>query len=211
SLPGADPGVLPDQRQGRPGHGDRRRERARRGRGIPVVERLAGADLHGGHRLPRHRRAARGARDRHRDRAAPRDPGAAVPPGEHAVVVGLGASGLAAAQVLVAEGAAVVVSERRPAAEISTEATAAVRDLGIEVLAGGHRPEHLDGATLVVTSPGVPEREPILVWAADRGLPVWGEIELGARLCRVPYVAVTGTNGKSTTTEMVAAAMRAAG
>src|SRR5207248_5926519 len=130
---------------------------------------------------------------------------------EHAVVVGLGASGLAAAQVLVAEGAAVVVSERRPAAEISTEATAAVRDLGIEVLAGGHRPEHLDGATLVVTSPGVPEREPILVWAADRGLPVWGEIELGARLCRVPYVAVTGTNGKSTTTEMVAAAMRAAG
>jgi UDP-N-acetylmuramoylalanine--D-glutamate ligase len=132
--------------------------------------------------------------------------------GERAVVVGLGASGLAAARVLVEEGAAAVrVTERRPAGELPTETAAAVHDLGVEVAAGGHRPEHLDGATLVVTSPGVPEREPILVWAADRGLRVWSELELGARLCRAPYVGITGTNGKSTTTEMVAATMRAAG
>jgi UDP-N-acetylmuramoylalanine--D-glutamate ligase len=127
--------------------------------------------------------------------------------GELAVVIGLGSSGLAAARVLAEEGATVRVSERRPSDQLRANALPA----GVELLAGGHRPEHLDGATRVVTSPGVPEHEPILVWAADRGLPVWSEIELGARLARVPYVAITGTNGKSTTTEMVAAAMRAAG
>src|SRR5207247_4144027 len=82
---------------------------------------------------------------------------------------------------------------------------------GVDLLAGGHRPEHLDGATLVVLSPGVPENAPVIGWARERGLPVWSELELGARLCRVPFVAVTGTNGKTTTTEMVAATMRSAG
>ncbi len=133
-------------------------------------------------------------------------PGRGAFAGQVAVVVGLGSSGRAAARVLAEEGATVRVSERRRE-ELDTTA---LPD-GVELLAGGHVPEHLDGATLVVTSPGVPEHEPILVWAADRGLPVWSEIELGARLARVPYVAITGTNGKSTTTEMVAAAMRAAG
>jgi UDP-N-acetylmuramoylalanine--D-glutamate ligase len=62
-----------------------------------------------------------------------------------------------------------------------------------------------------VTSPGVPEGAEILRWAEQRGLPTWSELELGARLCRVPYIAVTGTNGKTTTTELVASSMRAAG
>ena len=70
---------------------------------------------------------------------------------------------------------------------------------------GGHEPWHLDGATLVVVSPGVPEDAPILAVGARAGLPVWSELELGARLAHVPYVAVTGTNGKTTTTGMVAA------
>ena len=79
------------------------------------------------------------------------------------------------------------------------------------MLAGGHEPAHLDGATLVVTGPGIPERAPVLEWARDRGIPVWGEMELGARLCDVPYVAVTGTNGKTTVTGMVASCLRAGG
>jgi UDP-N-acetylmuramoylalanine--D-glutamate ligase len=83
--------------------------------------------------------------------------------------------------------------------------------VGAELLAGGHAPVHLDGATLVVTSPGVPERAEVLRWARERGLPVWSELELGARLCTVPFVAVTGTNGKTTTVELVADAMRASG
>jgi UDP-N-acetylmuramoylalanine--D-glutamate ligase len=132
--------------------------------------------------------------------------------GERAVVIGLGASGLAAARVLAEEGAEVRVSERRPMAELDgAAALAGLEALGVEVLAGGHRPEHLDGATLVVTSPGVSEHAPVLAWVRERGLPLWSELELGAVLCRTPYVAVTGTNGKTTTTEMVAAAMRSAG
>ncbi len=125
-----------------------------------------------------------------------------------AVVVGLGASGAAAARVLAEEGASVRISEQGPADSIDTSG---IEDLDIELLAGGHREEHLDGVTLVVVSPGVPEDADIVRWAQARSLPVWSELELGALLCDVPYVGITGTNGKSTTTEMVAACMRATG
>jgi UDP-N-acetylmuramoylalanine--D-glutamate ligase len=132
--------------------------------------------------------------------------------GRRVAVVGLGASGLAAATVLREVGADVVVTERRPRAELDdADALQRMERSGIEVLAGGHLPEHLDGASVVVVSPGVPERSPVVGWAHERGIPIWSELELGARLCTVPVIAVTGTNGKTTTTEMVAAAMRAAG
>src|SRR5207248_4156997 len=70
---------------------------------------------------------------------------------------------------------------------------------------------HLDGIDVVVVSPGVPEGAPILRWAAERNVPVWSELELGARLCTVPVIAVTGTNGKTTTVELIAAMLRAGG
>ncbi|MDP9296011.1 MAG: UDP-N-acetylmuramoyl-L-alanine--D-glutamate ligase, partial [Actinomycetota bacterium] len=130
-------------------------------------------------------------------------------PGERVVVIGLGVSGSAAARVLLEGGAAVRISEQREWKDVP--AVEALTGLDVEILGGGHRVEHLDGATLVVTSPGVPQDAPILRAALDRGLPVWSELELGARLCRVPYVGITGTNGKTTTTEMVAAAMAADG
>lgn len=127
--------------------------------------------------------------------------------GRRVVVVGYGVSGRAAARALLDLGAKVVVSEARP-----DEALGAVDvPAGLDLRTGGHRPEHLEGAELVVLSPGVPESAPVVGWARVRNLPVWSEIELGARLCRVPYVAVTGTNGKTTTVEMIAAAMREAG
>ncbi|MGZ8629651.1 MAG: UDP-N-acetylmuramoyl-L-alanine--D-glutamate ligase [Actinomycetota bacterium] len=129
--------------------------------------------------------------------------------GERAVVVGAGVAGAAAARVLAAEGATVRVTEARPETEIV--AASALRAEGVELLAGGHDPSHLDGATLVVTGPGVPEAASVLGWARARGLPLWGEMELGARLVEVPYVAVTGTNGKTTTTGMITACLRAAG
>ncbi len=123
------------------------------------------------------------------------------------VVVGLGVAGTAAARALANAGARVVVSEQRPQVQDAEP----LRALGVEVHVGGHRPEHLDGASVVVASPGVPERAPVLEWARARGIEVWSELDVGARLCAVPYVAVTGTNGKSTTTELVACMMRAAG
>ena len=125
--------------------------------------------------------------------------------GERALVVGFGQSGRAAARILIEEGASVRVSEERPPGEVGPTVP------GTELLAGGHRREHLNGMTVVVVSPGVPEHAPIIRWAMDRGLPVWSELELGARLCRSPIVAVTGTNGKTTTVELVASMMRAAG
>ena len=127
--------------------------------------------------------------------------------GERVVVIGAGVAGSAAALVLLAEGATVRVSDSGRA----TPRAADLRAEGIEVLEGGHAPDHLDGATMVVASPGVPPHAEVLRWAHDRKLPVWGEMELGARLARVPYLAVTGTNGKTTTTGMLAACLRSAG
>ena len=138
---------------------------------------------------------------------------------ERAVVIGFGVSGRAAARVLAAEGAEVRVSEARTLDELGAFAAGSAESVEhldepieeVEVLAGGHRPEHLDGATLVVVSPGVPHGADVLGWARQMGLPIWSELELGARLCRVPYVAVTGTNGKTTTVELLAQMMRAGG
>jgi UDP-N-acetylmuramoylalanine--D-glutamate ligase len=126
--------------------------------------------------------------------------------GERAVVIGAGVAGASAARVLAAEGASVRVTEDRPGLPAAVE----LRRDGFEVLEG-HAPEHLEGTTLVVASPGVRPDAPVLRWAGERGVPTWGEMELGARLARVPYLAVTGTNGKTTTTGMLAACLRASG
>ncbi|HSJ50444.1 MAG TPA: UDP-N-acetylmuramoyl-L-alanine--D-glutamate ligase [Actinomycetota bacterium] len=125
--------------------------------------------------------------------------------GERAVVIGLGVAGAAAARVLADEGADVVVSEARDHVDTSADLR------GIRVRLGGHDRRHLEDATLVVASPGVTPDAPVLRWARELGLPVWGELELGARLAAAPYVSVTGTNGKTTTTEMIAACLRADG
>jgi UDP-N-acetylmuramoylalanine--D-glutamate ligase len=127
--------------------------------------------------------------------------------GERAVVIGLGVAGEAAARVLAEEGARVLVTESR--ADVATPSDLA--GLGVVVTTGGHTRAQLDGATLVVTSPGVPEGAEVLGWARQARLPIWSEVELGARLALAPYAAVTGTNGKTTTTEMLAAAMRESG
>jgi UDP-N-acetylmuramoylalanine--D-glutamate ligase len=129
--------------------------------------------------------------------------------GERVVVVGAGVAGTGAARALVAEGAQVLVTDARAEDELASARE--LRDLGVAIRAGGHEAAHLDGATLVVTGPGVPPGADPLRWAAERGLRVWGEMELGARLADVPYVGVTGTNGKTTVTSMVEACLQAAG
>jgi UDP-N-acetylmuramoylalanine--D-glutamate ligase len=119
-------------------------------------------------------------------------------------------SGAAAAVALATRGATVLVTESRPREAIADEA-ARVEAAGGRVVAGEHRASDLENADLVVTSPGVPDRAPVLMWARERGIPIWSELELGARLARCPYIAVTGTNGKTTTTEMISAALRTGG
>ena len=128
--------------------------------------------------------------------------------GERAVVVGAGVAGTAAAVVLIEEGAEGCITDERPADQLELGALAGA---GVQVRAGRHDRADLEGATLVISSPGVPPWAPILGWARDAGIPVWGEMELGARLADAPYVAITGTNGKTTTTGMIGACLRAAG
>jgi UDP-N-acetylmuramoylalanine--D-glutamate ligase len=130
--------------------------------------------------------------------------------GERALVVGAGVAGVGAARALSAEGAGVVVSEVRPEAEVSPAADE-LRALGIEVRTGRHDAADLDGITLVVVGPGIPPSADVRRWAEERSIPVWGEMELGARLAEVHYLAVTGTNGKSTVTAMVESALRVSG
>ncbi len=129
--------------------------------------------------------------------------------GQHVLVVGAGVAGAGAARALTGEGARVRVTDAREEARLPE--APAIREAGAELLSGGHEPGHLDGVTLVVVSPGVPADTPVLRWAQDRGIPLWGELELGARLAEVPYIGITGTNGKTTATGMVTACLRAAG
>ena len=130
--------------------------------------------------------------------------------GVRAVVVGAGVAGASAAQVLLDLGADVLVTDERDPQRLNG-AVEALRSAGAKVHAGGHDIHDLDGATLVVVSPGVKPDAAIATWARERGVPVWGELELGAQIATAPYLAITGTNGKTTTTGMIAACLQAAG
>jgi UDP-N-acetylmuramoylalanine--D-glutamate ligase len=138
------------------------------------------------------------------DRRQPRLAGLEV------LVVGLGKSGLAAARLAAARGARVTIADRRTEEELGG-AVAAARALGASVVAGGHPPEISGSADLVVVSPGVPLSIPLVVEARRRGVPVWGEEELAFRFLRGRVLGITGSNGKSTTTAMAGAILRASG
>jgi UDP-N-acetylmuramoylalanine--D-glutamate ligase len=135
-----------------------------------------------------------------------------VPPlelqGRGALVVGLARSGVSAARLLAAKGARVTVTDRRPPAALEAQ-RAALGDRVTYAL-GGHDAAHFAGADLVVVSPGVPLALPELAAARARGVPVLGEVELAWRfLSHLPLVAITGTNGKSTTTALAGALLAA--
>jgi UDP-N-acetylmuramoylalanine--D-glutamate ligase len=85
-----------------------------------------------------------------------------------------------------------------------------LREAGVEVVLGADDPELLDGVDLLVKSPGVPSTAPIPAAARERGTTIWSEVELGFRLLENPIVGVTGTNGKTTTSELLGAIFRAA-
>jgi UDP-N-acetylmuramoylalanine--D-glutamate ligase len=122
--------------------------------------------------------------------------------------VGLARSGLAAAEALARRGVAVVAADRSPDVDAGRLA-----DLGVELRLGTEEEALLEGVDLVVKSPGVPAESPLVAGARSRGVPVWSEVELGYRLLPVGsrLIGVTGTNGKTTTTELLGAILRADG
>ncbi len=123
------------------------------------------------------------------------------------MVVGVGRSGVAAAELLASRGAHVVITDSRPDVAVPPGLVAA----GIEVELGGHRDATLATADVVVLSPGVSVASAVVQSARRRGIPVIGELELASRWLVGRAVAVTGTKGKSTTVTLAGRMLEEAG
>ncbi len=130
--------------------------------------------------------------------------------GKRVLVVGLGKSGVASALFMKAHGARVTVSDTKSGDELRNEIPVLL-DHGITVETGGHGDRTFRGQDLIVVSPGVPVDAPPLVQARALGETVIGEIELAAQFLPGPIVAITGSNGKTTTTTLTGEIMTAAG
>ena len=121
---------------------------------------------------------------------------------KRALVVGLGASGEAAARFLAARGAVVAATDAKAESELG-EVAGRLRGLGVRLYLGAHDPAVFAEQDLVVVSPGVPWDLPALEHARCRGVEVIGEVELAAAYLRGPVIGVTGANGKTTTTALI--------
>ncbi len=130
--------------------------------------------------------------------------------GKHVLVVGLGKSGVASALFLKAHGARVTVSDTKSGDELRNEIPILL-DHGITVETGGHGERTFRGQDLIVVSPGVPVDAAPLAQARGLGENVIGEIELAARFLPGPIVAITGSNGKTTTTSLAGEILTAGG
>jgi UDP-N-acetylmuramoylalanine--D-glutamate ligase len=125
---------------------------------------------------------------------------------DRALVVGLARSGEAAALALARRGVRVVGVDRNEELDPGR-----LREHGVEVVLGAEDPALVDDVDLLIKSPGVPDEVPLVAAARARGVAVWSEVELGARFLANPLLGVTGTNGKTTTSELLGEIFRAAG
>jgi UDP-N-acetylmuramoylalanine--D-glutamate ligase len=138
-------------------------------------------------------------------RIPPRETRPPIPPGPF-LIVGLARSGQAAARMLAVRGEAVrAVDSGHP------QGAAGLEGVGVEVFLDTDGVAQLEGTRTVVKSPGVPREAPVIAAALDREIPVVGELELAWRALPNRFVAVTGTNGKTTTVELVGHLFRTAG
>jgi UDP-N-acetylmuramoylalanine--D-glutamate ligase len=122
----------------------------------------------------------------------------------NALVLGLARSGQAAALALARRGDRVVGVDRSTALD-----TGRLEGAGVEVRLGSEDASLLEEMDVLIKSPGVPAEAPLVTAARERGIPVWSEVELGARLLPNPILGVTGTNGKTTTSELLGAMLEA--
>jgi UDP-N-acetylmuramoylalanine--D-glutamate ligase len=130
-------------------------------------------------------------------------------PGRSITVFGAASSGLSAALLLRRHGARVFVSEHKPQSD-AAEATRLLQSAGIQAEFGLHSDRALD-ADWIVVSPGIPLSALPLQKAKEKGIPIFGELEAASWFCDAPIVAVTGSNGKSTTTALIGEAFKASG
>ncbi|MBI2432125.1 MAG: UDP-N-acetylmuramoyl-L-alanine--D-glutamate ligase [Candidatus Hydrogenedentes bacterium] len=125
-------------------------------------------------------------------------------------VIGMGRSAMGAVRLLLREGARPFVSDHQDTPAL-LDYRGDLEHLGVPYEVGGHTARALDEADVLVLSPGVPADAPPFAAVRARGVPVLGELELAARFCHARILAVTGTNGKTTTTELLYALLRACG
>jgi UDP-N-acetylmuramoylalanine--D-glutamate ligase len=118
------------------------------------------------------------------------------------VVVGMAQTGMAVAEFLARRGTAVIVSEIKTEGELGTSPQR-LRSLGVKLEVGKHSPETFLRGDLIVLSPGIDPTIPSLKQARERGIPIVSEVELASWFLNPPMIAVTGTNGKSTTTALI--------
>jgi len=118
------------------------------------------------------------------------------------LVVGFGVTGVATARFLTNRGASVTVTDQKKEQELCS-IEPLIQELGIRIELGPHRIETFERADLIVVSPGVPHTILPIKRAKEQGISVIGEIELASRFIAEPIVAVTGTNGKTTTTTLL--------
>ena len=119
------------------------------------------------------------------------------------LVVGFGKSGYSTARCLMGRGAEVTIGDMKPESELDKDILKEVRDSGIKLEIGEHRTETFLGSDLIIVSPGVPLDIKPLVAARKAGVPISGELEIASRLFDTPVLAVTGTNGKTTTVSLI--------
>jgi len=128
--------------------------------------------------------------------------------GKRVLTVGMGRSGLAAVELLAAQGARVQATDLKPLAELPEAASRLVR-LGVEFHI--QSPEVFQAAEVIVISPGVPADLELLEQARRRGVPVLGEVELAGQFLQGKIIGITGSNGKTTTTALAGHLLRGAG
>jgi len=126
------------------------------------------------------------------------------------LVVGMGKSGIAAARALRKRGSRVTICDLKGEEQLGP-AVSELRELGVTVTAGRYPAVKKEEVDLVVASPGVPRTELPLATADQMGIPVWSELELAFVFSSAPWVAITGTNGKTTTTALTGQVLRDAG
>jgi len=131
--------------------------------------------------------------------------------GKQVVVLGLGISGMEAAKLLQDRGARVTVRDDATDNATVNQRAEALRQRGIGVELGGAIPATAERFDCCVLSPGIHPDAPLVRRLRQAGLPMLGELEVAYRFCQCPIVAITGTNGKTTTTELVDAVLAAGG
>ena len=125
---------------------------------------------------------------------------------EKVLILGLSKSGIAAARLALNKGFDVYITEFKPADEIREELKPLIEEVkakGAEIECGGHSNDFINGASFAITSPGIPPKSEIIQKLREKNIKIISEIEFAYLNTKTPFIAITGTNGKTTTTSLV--------